>query len=220
VSPASPAKGVACPAAELMRRDEWFAGQPLCVREPLEERNTGTSSSHRGRGLSRCPRRGRELADDLTAASARLPPPLLSAHFWPYRPSRLLLGWLTRDRCARLALSGHAQGCLESWHRFRSREGAVLAQVVVQFPTRSNRRAGYMTCGPGPPCWTCRSRKGAPPWCSCMPPAWRSALSPAGLGESGGALVTAGQFRAPRAAVWPLLSWASLHDAWDPAPVS
>jgi hypothetical protein len=30
------------------------------------------------------------LADDLTAASARLPPPLLPAHFWPYRPSRLL----------------------------------------------------------------------------------------------------------------------------------
>jgi hypothetical protein len=38
VSPASPAKGVAYPAAELMRRDEWFAGQPLCVREPFEER--------------------------------------------------------------------------------------------------------------------------------------------------------------------------------------
>jgi hypothetical protein len=32
VSPTSPAKGVACPAAELMRRDEWFTGQPLCVR--------------------------------------------------------------------------------------------------------------------------------------------------------------------------------------------
>jgi hypothetical protein len=25
-------------AAELMRRDEWFAGQPLCVRELFEER--------------------------------------------------------------------------------------------------------------------------------------------------------------------------------------
>jgi hypothetical protein len=37
-SPASPVKGVACPAAELMRRDEWFAGQPLCMREPFEER--------------------------------------------------------------------------------------------------------------------------------------------------------------------------------------
>jgi hypothetical protein len=48
VSPASPAKGVACPAAELMRWDEWFAGQPL--RELFEERNTGASSSRRGRG--------------------------------------------------------------------------------------------------------------------------------------------------------------------------
>jgi hypothetical protein len=94
VSPASPAKGAACPAAELMRRDEWFAGQLLCVREPFEERNTGASSSRHGRGLSRCHRRGHEPADDLTAASARLPPPLLPAHFWPYRPSRLL-PWLT-----------------------------------------------------------------------------------------------------------------------------
>jgi hypothetical protein len=37
-SPALPAKGVACPATELMRQDEWFAGQPLCMREPFEER--------------------------------------------------------------------------------------------------------------------------------------------------------------------------------------
>jgi hypothetical protein len=90
----------------------------------------------------------------------------------------------------------------------------------VQFLARGNRRAGYMTCGPGPPCWTRRSRKGASPWCGCMPPARRSALSPAGLGDSGGMLVTAGLLCAPRAAVRLLLSWASLHDAWDPAPVS
>jgi hypothetical protein len=76
-----------------------------------------------------------------------------------------------------------------------------VERVAVQFLARSNRHAGYMTCGPGPPCWTRRSRKG-------------------GLGESGGMLVTAGQLRAPRAAVWLLLPWASLHDAWDPAPVS
>jgi hypothetical protein len=95
-----------------------------------------------------------------------------------------------------------------------------VARVAVQFLARSNRRAGYMTCGLGPPCWVRRSRKGAPPWCGCMPPAWRSALSPVGLGESGGMLVTAGQLRAPRAVVWLLPPWASLHDAWDPAPMS
>jgi hypothetical protein len=39
-------------------------------------------------------------------------------------------------------------------------------------------------------------------------------------GKSGGMLVTAGQLHAPRAAVWLLLPWAILHDAWDPAPVS
>ena len=37
-SPASPAKGAAYPAAELMRWDEWFAGRPLHVCEPFEER--------------------------------------------------------------------------------------------------------------------------------------------------------------------------------------
>jgi hypothetical protein len=88
MSPASPAKGVACPAAKLMRRDGWLAGQSLC--EPFEGRNMGASSSRRGRGLPCCSRRGREPADDLTAASTRPLPPLLPAHFWPYRPSRLL----------------------------------------------------------------------------------------------------------------------------------
>jgi hypothetical protein len=71
-----------------MRRDGRFAEQPL--RVPFEERNTGASSSHRGGRLPCCSRRGREPADDLTAASARLLPPLLSVHFWPYQPSRLL----------------------------------------------------------------------------------------------------------------------------------
>ena len=60
-TPASPAKGVACPAAELMRRDEWFTGQPLRVREPFEERNTGAPSSRRERGFSHCPWMGRKL---------------------------------------------------------------------------------------------------------------------------------------------------------------
>jgi hypothetical protein len=73
-----------------MRRDGRFAGRPMRVRELFEERNTGTPSSCRGRGLSCRFRRGREPAGDLTAASARLLLQLLSAHFWPYQPPRLL----------------------------------------------------------------------------------------------------------------------------------
>jgi hypothetical protein len=80
--------------------------------------------------------------------------------------------------------------------------------------------AGYMTCGPKPPCWMRRSRRGAPTRCGCTPPAWRSALSTAGFGEDGGVLVTAERLHAPRAAVWLLPFRVSLHDAWDPAPVS
>jgi hypothetical protein len=75
-----------------------------------------------------------------------------------------------------------------------------------------------MPRGPGPPCWARWSRRGAPTWHGCMPPAWLSALSPAGLGKSGGVLVTAGWLHAPRAAVWLLLPWTGLHDAWGPAP--
>ena len=93
-----------------------------------------------------------------------------------------------------------------------------MVRVAVLFLARSNRHAGYMMCGPGPPCWARWSRSGAPTWRGCMPTAWLSALSPAGLGESGGMLVTAGQLHASRAVVWLLLLWASLHDAWDPAP--
>jgi hypothetical protein len=73
-----------------MRRDGRFAGRPLCVLESFEERNTGASSSCRGRGLSCRFRRGREPVGDLTAVSSRLLLQLLPAHFWPYRPSRLL----------------------------------------------------------------------------------------------------------------------------------
>jgi hypothetical protein len=59
-SSASPARGAACPAVELMRRGEWLAGRPSHVREPFEERITGAPSSRRGRRLSCCPRMGRE----------------------------------------------------------------------------------------------------------------------------------------------------------------
>jgi hypothetical protein len=36
----SPARGVACPAKELMRRDRRFTGYPLRVRESFEERKS------------------------------------------------------------------------------------------------------------------------------------------------------------------------------------
>jgi hypothetical protein len=89
----------------------------------------------------------------------------------------------------------------------------------VQLLTRSNRHAGCMTCGPGPPCWARWSRRGTPTWHGCMPPAWLSALSPAGLGESGGVLVTAGGcMHHARVAVWLLLPWIGLHGVWGPAP--
>jgi hypothetical protein len=73
-----------------MRRDEWFAGQPLRVREPFEERNTARRIHAVGEGSLAVPGGDVSLVDDVTAASACLPPPLLPAHFWPYRPSRLL----------------------------------------------------------------------------------------------------------------------------------
>jgi hypothetical protein len=41
-----------------------------------------------------------------------------------------------------------------------------------------------------------------------------------GFGEEGGVLVTAGRLHALRVAVWLLLLRVSLHDVWDPAPVS
>jgi hypothetical protein len=73
-----------------MQQDGRFAGRPLRVHESFEERNTGASSSRRGRGLPCRSRRGRGPAGDLIAASARLLLPLLPAHFWPYQPSCLL----------------------------------------------------------------------------------------------------------------------------------
>jgi hypothetical protein len=87
-----------------------------------------------------------------------------------------------------------------------------VVRVAVQLLARSDWRASCMTRG------RVGSRRSAPTWRGCMPPAWLPALSPAGLGESGGTLVTAERLHAPCAAVWLLLPWASLHDAWDLAP--
>jgi hypothetical protein len=61
------------------------------------------------------------LADDVTAAPARLPASLLLAHF-----DRI-------DRRARLALLGRALGRLESRYWFHNRGGVAVAQVAVQF---------------------------------------------------------------------------------------
>jgi hypothetical protein len=82
------------------------------------------------------------LADDVTAAPARLPP--------SFRP---VFG--RPDRCTRLALLGRAMGRLESRYWFRNQGGAVVVQVAVQLHARSIRRAGCLTRGPGPPGWAC-----------------------------------------------------------------
>jgi hypothetical protein len=59
------------------------------VRGPFEERGTGASSLHRGRGLPCCFRKGHEPGGDLTAASARLLQQLLPVRFWPHQLSCL-----------------------------------------------------------------------------------------------------------------------------------
>jgi hypothetical protein len=94
----------------------------------------------------------------------------------------------------------------------------VVARVAVQLLARSDRRAGCMTRGRGFHAGRVGSRRGAPTWRGGMPPAWLPALSPAGLGKSGGMLVTAGRLHASRAAVWLLLLSTNLYDAWDLAP--
>jgi hypothetical protein len=94
----------------------------------------------------------------------------------------------------------------------------MVAQVVGQLLACGIRRAGCATRGPGSPCWRVGSRRSASTWRGCMPPAWLLALSPVGLGKSGGPLVTVGQLRAPCAAVWLLLLGAGLHDMRGPAP--
>ena len=81
----------------------------------------------------------------------------------------------------------------------------MVAQVAVQLLACSTRRAGCMTRGPGPPRWRVGGRRSVSTWRGCMPPAWLPTLSPAGLGKSGGSLVTARRLYAPRAAVWLLL---------------
>jgi hypothetical protein len=89
--PALPARGVACPVRELMRRDGRFTRRLLCVRESFEERNTGASSLCHGRGLPCRFRRGCEPVGDWTTGSARLLLQLLSVRLWSYQLSCLSL---------------------------------------------------------------------------------------------------------------------------------
>jgi hypothetical protein len=85
MSPASPAKGVACPAKELMRRE--IRGASVARARVVREQNTSASSLCRGRGLLCRFRRGCEPVGDWIAASARLLLHLLPACFWSYQPS-------------------------------------------------------------------------------------------------------------------------------------
>ena len=88
----------------------------------------------------------------------------------------------------------------------------MVARVAVQLLARSDRRAGCVTRG------RVGSRRSAPTWRGCMPPAWLPALSPAGLGESGGMLVTAGQLRASRAVVLAPSALGQLARCVGPSP--
>jgi hypothetical protein len=84
-------------------------------------------------------------------------------------------------------------------------------RVAVQLLARSDRRAGCMTRGRGAPCWVRWKSEGrahlaqlhaacmaARPFARWSGRKWRNARN--------------------RWAVGLLLLWASLHDAWDPAP--
>jgi hypothetical protein len=83
------ARGVACPAKELMRWDGRFAGHLLRVRKSFEERNTGASSLCRGKGLPCRFRRGCEPVGEWTVASAHLLLQLLPVRLRSYQLSRL-----------------------------------------------------------------------------------------------------------------------------------
>jgi hypothetical protein len=94
----------------------------------------------------------------------------------------------------------------------------VVARVAVQLLARSDRRDGCMTRGRGLPCWArwkserCAHLARLHVACMAARPFTRWS------GQKWGTLVTAGRLPAPRAAVWLLLPWANLRDAWDPAP--
>jgi hypothetical protein len=86
-------------------------------------------------------------------------------------------------------------------------------RVAVQLLARSDRRAGCMTRGRGPPSWARWKSEGrthlARLHAACM--AARPFIRRSGRKWRGAC---------NRWAVWLLLPWASLHDVWDSAPAS
>jgi hypothetical protein len=179
----------------------------LRVREPFEERNTGASSSRRERGFSRCPRMGRKPGRRRDRCSC---PPAIAITAGPFLAALTVApGW----RCwvvRRVASSRGTGSAVEEawkWRGWRCSCSHAASGAPVARHVGLGLHAGRVG-----------SRRSAPTWRGCLPPAWLPALSPAGLGKSGGPLVTAGRLHALRAAVWLLLLWAGLHDAWDSAP--
>jgi hypothetical protein len=78
-SPAFPARSAACPAVELMRR----GGRCACASRSRNGSRARCLHAMRVGSLA-APGWDVSLADDVTAAPARLPPSLLPAHFWPH----------------------------------------------------------------------------------------------------------------------------------------
>jgi hypothetical protein len=99
--------------------------------------------------------------------------------------------WVTR-RAASSHGTGSAVEKTQHWHEWR-----------CGFLARSNCCAGYMTCGPEPPCWSARCdvaervhNRGAVTWFLRGGPPFRpwSTLPTAGFGVDGGMLITAGSY--------------------------
>jgi hypothetical protein len=178
----------------------------LRVREPFEERITGALSSHRERGLSRCPRMGRELGCR-RARCSRASATVITAGP-PLAALAAVSGW--RRWVARWVASSRGIGsAIEEARWWRRRCSCLHAASGAPVARRVGLgfHAGVSGVGEVRPLGAVACRlHGCPP------------LSPVGLGKGGGSLVTAGRLRAPRAAVWLLLLGAGLHDMRDPAP--
>jgi hypothetical protein len=99
-------------------------------------------------------------------------------------------------------------------------------RVAVQLLARSDRRAGCVTRGRGPPCWVRWKSEGRAhlAWLHAACMAARPFARWSGRKRRNArnrwavaCTTTAGRLHAPR---WRLLLllWASLRDAWEPAP--